>query len=148
MAQYTDPNEIVAGPVEVKIGGKEYHFKRWTWEVNGWIQKKFDRQPMELLQTMNEYEMGQLMYYMLEEKHAFPGVNVSEYDDDGRRVERWKPGFEVLMHAIKDPGELKQITTMLFVAFGAAQPKVEEIMDAAEKTLEKKPKPRSRKTGA
>lgn len=154
---YTSPADIVPAPVEIQVSKKPYELHRWTLAMDAWVNDRFGRKTMEFMQSMTDGEMGQLIFKLLVNKDDFVGYNEKIVDDEGHRIERWKPGYELLMERIATAEERKEMVDGLLKCFGLGQPQIDQVYDAVDDgALEsakkepagKKKKPRRRKTGA
>lgn len=127
------PSDIVPIEVEIQLGGRACHLKKWSLRSDAWLQEKFEMDLFELSKTGKINLIAQVIYYQLKEKEFFLGEQVEEIDEEGRKVSRFLTGWEKMRDSIL-PEEGEQLGKALWRCYGVSQ----SVLDQSEKKIQKK----------
>lgn len=106
--------------IDLLVGGetKRYTLRKYTLADEGWLEKTFGETRQEFLSKLSMTKLGKLVFRLLKVKDEFEAKKVKDFDDNGNRTERLKPGYEQIMESIIGEEHMFKVAQAVIDAMG------------------------------
>lgn len=108
---------------------KQFYLRPKTLADDAWVTQNWGDQNaiQKVFETFDAPKIGKLLFRLCEPKEPLAGYEVEEYDDDGKKVTRFKPGWEILLEGVRGQQHFMSIVTALLRTWGLSEPMVDQL---------------------
>jgi hypothetical protein len=128
--------------IELLVNGERRVFilRPKTISDDAWISTHWGNSQavQKVFEEFDLIKISKLLFRLISPKEPLEGREVDDWDDDGRKIKRFKPGWEVLQDGIEGQSHMLEVINALMRTWGISEPLTLQDDDGKKKRVSQK----------